>query len=141
MRPSVRRVKRQAPGSRTSQERGSATVEAAIIFPVVLLLIFGILQGALWFHARHVALGAAQEGARVAAAEDGGSGEDRAREFITNLTGGTLIRHVIIRESATTQIATVTVNGQAPSLIPGVDGLPVSQTATASVERFTWPGS
>jgi Flp pilus assembly protein TadG len=141
MRPSVRRVKRQAPGSRTSQERGSATVEAAIIFPVVLLLIFGIIQGALWFHARHVALGAAQEGARVAAAEDGGSGEDRAREFITNLTGGTLIRHLIIRESATTQIATVTVNGQAPSLIPGVDGLPVSQTATASVERFTWPGS
>jgi len=141
MRRSVRWVQRRAPGSGTSRERGSATVEAAIVFPVVLLLIFGIIQGALWFHARHIALGAAQEGARVASAEDGGSGEDRAREFITNLTGGTLIRHVIIHESATTQIATVTVNGQAPSLIPGVDGLPVSQIATASVERFTWPGS
>ena len=121
-------------------ERGSATVEAAIVFPVVLFLIFGIIQGALWFHARHVALGAAQEGARVVAAEDGGDGVARAGEFITNLTGGTLIRNVIVRESATGQTATVTVNGQAPSLIPGMDGLPVSQTATAPVERFTRPG-
>jgi hypothetical protein len=77
----------------------------------------------------------------VVAAEDGGDGEARAREFITNLTGGTLIRNVIIRESATVQTATVTVHGQAPSLIPGIDGLPVTQTATAPVERFTRPGS
>jgi len=111
------------------------------VFPVVLFLIFGIIQGALWFHARHVALGAAQEGARVVAAEGGGDGEARAVEFIANLTGGTLIRNVIVRESATAQTATVTVNGRAPSLIPGVDGLPVTQTATAPVERFTRPGS
>jgi Flp pilus assembly protein TadG len=141
MRRNEGRVVRQAPGRRATEERGSATVEAAIVFPVVLFLIFGIIQGALWFHARHVALGAAQEGARVVAAEDGGDGEARAREFITNLTGGTLIRNVIIRESATVQTATVTVHGQAPSLIPGIDGLPVTQTATAPVERFTRPGS
>jgi Flp pilus assembly protein TadG len=140
MRSNARRVARQASGRRAAEERGSASVEAAIVFPVVLFLIFGIIQGALWFHARHVALGAAQEGARVVAAEHGGGGEARAREFITNLTGGTLIRNVIVRESATTQTATVTVNGQAPSLIPGMDGLPVSQTATAPVERFTRPG-
>ena len=141
MRRNQRRVVRQASGRRATDERGSATVEAAIVFPVVLFLIFGIIQGALWFHARHVALGAAQEGARVVAAEDGGGGEARAREFITNLTGGTLIRNVIIRESATAQTATVTVHGRAPSLIPGIDGLPVTQTATAPVERFTRPGS
>ena len=141
MRSNARRVPHQSSGRRATEERGSASVEAAIVFPVVLFLIFGIIQGALWFHARHVALGAAQEGARLVAAEDGGDGETRAREFITSLTGGTLIRNVIVREAATTQTATVTVNGQAPSLIPGVAGLPVSQTATASVERFTRPGS
>src|SRR4051794_37582686 len=45
-------------------ERGSVSLEMAIVFPVVLLLIMTSIQAALWFYARSVALGAAQEGTR-----------------------------------------------------------------------------
>jgi Flp pilus assembly protein TadG len=125
---------------RAASERGSAAVQTAILFPVALLLIFGIIQGALWYHARNVALGAAQEGVRVASAEGGGGGADRAHEFVRDLTGGTLIRDLDVSESATGEAVTITVTGKAPSLIPGVSGVTVRQSATAPIERFTEVG-
>jgi Flp pilus assembly protein TadG len=124
-----------------SPERGSAAVQTAMLFPVVLLLVFGLIQGALWFHARNIALGAAQEGARAASAEGGAGGEQRAREFVGNLTGGTLIRDLDVREATTAEMVTITVAGNAPSLLPGVTGLTVRQSATAPIERFTEVGS
>src|SRR3954462_14682789 len=53
-----------AAGRRRSGERGAASVELAVTFPVVLLLVMTLIQAALWFYARSIALGAAQEGAR-----------------------------------------------------------------------------
>jgi hypothetical protein len=103
----------------------------------MLLLIFGIIQGALWFHARNLALGAAQEGVRVASAEGGAGGAERAHQFVRDLTGGTLIRDLDVSESATGEAVTITVTGKAPSLVPGVSGVAVRQSATAPVERFT----
>jgi Flp pilus assembly protein TadG len=122
-------------------ERGSAAVQTAMLFPVVLLLVFGIIQGALWFHARHIALGAAQEGARAASAQDGTGADQRAREFVRDLTGGTLIRNLDVGISSTANTVTVTVRGRAPSLVPGSAGLIVEQSATAPIETFTDPGS
>lgn len=134
-------LRRHVSPVRMSRERGSAAVQTAMLFPVALLLVFGIIQGALWFHARNIALGAAQEGARVASAESGAGGEQRAREFVGNLTGGTLIRDLDVRETATSEMVTITVVGNAPSLVPGVTGLTVRQSATAPIERFTEVGS
>lgn len=57
---SLRYLRRQ-PG-----DRGSSAVELAILAPAVLLASLLIIQFALWFDARHAALAAAQEGARVA---------------------------------------------------------------------------
>jgi Flp pilus assembly protein TadG len=119
-----------------SSERGSAAVQSAILFPIVLLLVFGIIQGALWFHARHIALGAAQEGARVASAENGVGGDQRAREFVRDLTGGTLLRDLAVAESFSADTVTIVVSGLAPSLIPGVSGLSVEQHATMPLETF-----
>jgi Flp pilus assembly protein TadG len=56
----LRRLRRQ-PG-----DRGSSAVELAILAPALLLASLLIIQFALWFDARHAALAAAQEGARVA---------------------------------------------------------------------------
>ncbi|MFW6033599.1 MAG: TadE family protein [bacterium] len=122
-------------------ERGSAAVQAAMLFPVVLLLVFGIIQGALWFHARHIALGAAQEGARAASAYDGTDAGQRAHEFVNDLTGGTLIRDLDVRVATTSMAVTVTVTGDAPSLVPGVGGVAVSQRASVPIETFTEAGS
>src|SRR4051794_7013027 len=68
-----------------------------IVLPALLLLIFLGIQFALWFHASHVALAAAQEGARaarVANAHDSASartaettGEQTATEFLSGVAG------------------------------------------------------
>jgi Flp pilus assembly protein TadG len=46
-----------------------ATVEAAVTFPLVVLVFLLVVQGALYVHARDVVLGAAREGAHTAAME------------------------------------------------------------------------
>jgi Flp pilus assembly protein TadG len=51
------------------RRRGQALVEAAVAFPLVVLLLLVTVQGALYVHARHVVLGAVREGAHAAAME------------------------------------------------------------------------
>jgi hypothetical protein len=75
----------------------------------------------------------------VASAEGGAGGTERAYEFVRDLTGGTLIRDLDVSESATGEAVTITVTGKAPSLVPGVSGVTVRQSATAPIERFTEP--
>jgi Flp pilus assembly protein TadG len=122
-------------------ERGSAAVQTAMLLPVVLILVFGIIQGALWFHARHIALGAAQEAARAASAQYGTEADQRAHQFVRDLTGGTLIRDLDVGVTSTADTVTVIVTGRAPSLLPGSSGLVVEQSATAPIEMFTEAGS
>ena len=45
-------------------------VEAAVAFPVLLMVALGLLQFALFYHAENVVIGAVQDGARVAASGD-----------------------------------------------------------------------
>ena len=40
-----------------------------MLFPVVLLILFGVIQGALYFHGRNVAMAAAEQGVRAARAD------------------------------------------------------------------------
>ena len=96
------------------------------------------IQAALWFYARSVALGAAEEGVRegriqpssVERAHDAASGF--LEQTAENLLSGT---DVAAEGSATT--IEVTVSGTSPSLFPGLPGWSVEQTATGPVERPT----
>ena len=58
---------------------GSATLELVVIFPVVLLLIFGIVQAAVYYHGRTLAMLAAQDGLRTAQALDGTAAAGKAQ--------------------------------------------------------------
>src|SRR3979411_1250374 len=49
--------------------RAVAAVEAAVTFPLVVLVFLLVVQGALYVHARDVVLGAARAGAHAAAME------------------------------------------------------------------------
>lgn len=49
------------------QDRGQALVELALILPVVLLLLTGMIEGGRIFHAYLTVVHAAREGARTAA--------------------------------------------------------------------------
>lgn len=123
---------------RRSRDRGSATLELVLIFPIVLTAIAGGITAALFFHARNVAQAAAQEGLREATAVNGTgqAGEQRARQFIDNAGGNDILRNVTVTRSVSANWATVTVQGRSLTLLPGVN-LPVEQSATGPVERFT----
>lgn len=116
-----------------NRDRGSLVVETALLLPIVLLVVWLIVQGGLWWHARNVALGGAQEGARAASAQTRGDGAARATEFITRARGMTI---AAVTQSQDTDTVTITVVGHSPSLIPGVE-LTVTQSSTAPLKDWT----
>lgn len=119
------------------RERGSATLEIAILGPALLLLVFVVVQVALWAHARSLALAAAQEGAGAAAAYGArpGDGPARARAFLRD-SGGDSIGEVGVAATRDTTTARVEVWGRSLSVLPGVPGIRVVQSAEAPRERF-----
>jgi Flp pilus assembly protein TadG len=123
------------------RDRGSATLEFAILAPALLLLIFGIIQASLIVHARHVALAAASEGLAVATTLDATAGDGRAaaNQLLARAGGPGVLDKTQISITRTRQEATVTVTGSAPRLIPGFHWN-ITQTATGPVERFTTRG-
>ena len=122
------------------RDRGSATLELTVLAPVLLLVVFTVVQVGLWSYARSLALGAAQEG--VAAGRSHGSsgaaGRERAEQFLTDAAGDSLLDPVV---TVRTELSTVhvEVSGRALSALPGVPGLPVRQHAEGPVERVTTP--
>ena len=111
-------------------ERAIATIEMAILTPVMLLLVTVSTQAALWQEADHVALAAAESGV-AAGAEVGGSpagATGEAKSAASQMGSGVLISPgVTVSESG--GLVTVTVTGQSEQLVPGI---PVSESAAAS---------
>lgn len=71
-------------------DRGAATLEAVILFPVMLLLIMIVVQMALFFHVRGVATAGARAGLDAARVEEGSAAAARAaaEEFLEQASGG-----------------------------------------------------
>ncbi|GAB3314326.1 hypothetical protein GCM10027451_29150 [Geodermatophilus aquaeductus] len=119
-----------------SEERGAASVEVAITFPVVLLLVMTLIQGALWFYARSLALGAAQEGAREGRVQPASTARAQsAAEDFLDQTAADLLTERDVTVSGSPATITVTVTGTSLSLLPGLSGWSVTQTAVGPVER------
>ena len=120
------------PGS----ERGSITVEMVVLMPVLLATLFGGIQAGVVFHARHIAIAAAQEGARTAAAYQASlpDGIGTATTAAADWAGQTLTGVRVTGQRTTTRV-TITVQGSAVSLLPGVSW-PTEQKATLPVERL-----
>ena len=109
-----------------------------ILMPVLFSIMFLGMQGALYYHARTVAIAAAQEGARAAGSQNGtaAGGISAASSFVSDAGGKDVLpgAHMTGGRSATT--ATVTVTGTSLSVIPGWSPA-VSQSASVPVERIT----
>jgi Flp pilus assembly protein TadG len=60
-------------------DRGASTLELALLTPILLLVILFVVQFAMVYHARHVALAAAQSAARVAREQRTGDWMSAAR--------------------------------------------------------------
>jgi Flp pilus assembly protein TadG len=140
----ARRLVSRAParGCRAlARDRGSSAIELALLAPALIILTMFVVQWALWFQARQVALDAAQAGARVARAQQPGwpaQSVSQALSFYdqvgTKLLGGP---HASVSPAGGQPNAVyVTVTGTVPTLIPLIPQLTVSETAGGDVECF-----
>lgn len=131
--------RRRLPGR---PDRGAATLELVVLFPVVLLITFGVIEGALWYHARNVALAAAEEGVRAATGNGAtlADGVAEARSFAQEAGADGVLSGISVSADGGEASVTITVEGSSQSLFPGWSGHQVSQTASGPVERFTGPG-
>jgi pilus assembly protein CpaE len=124
-------------------ERGSSSVEFAILFPIIVALLLAGPQLALWYFAREAADAAAHAGARTASVHGaaGGAGRAAADTYLDNLGTGTITGYSVT-ESGTATTVSVHVTASVPNVIPLPGFAPtVDVIVVRGKERFTTPDS
>lgn len=122
-------------GKRDS-ERGNAPVEFVLIFPVLLVMFFGIIQGAMWYQGQNIAHAAASAAYNNSRASNGtsGSGVTAGNQVINQHPGSLNGVSVSVDKNANEVSATVT--GHASTFIPGWNGPTITQTVSGPTERW-----
>ncbi|HMS71903.1 MAG TPA: TadE/TadG family type IV pilus assembly protein [Baekduia sp.] len=119
-----------------SGEAGESMVEFALVLPLLLLGLIGVVQFALVHHAQNVATTAAQEGARLGAAEDGDPSlaEARTLDVLRSGLGGVSDGFAVTAEDSDEWI-TVTTTGGYPLIIPWLASQTISIDAAAEMRK------
>ncbi len=127
---------------RLAGDRGDASVQMAIVFPFVIVLTIAVVQASMWYYARQIALAAARDGVTAGRTYQAGTSDAaaRARQVLDRTAGDSLRGATVSTAGSTGGRVRVQVRGTAPSLLPFVSGLSVTQSASGPVERFTTPG-
>ncbi|ACY99666.1 MULTISPECIES: TadE/TadG family type IV pilus assembly protein [Thermomonospora] len=121
---------------------GASSMELALLTPILILVILSVVQFTMIFHARHVALAAAQSGARVARSEPGGSWRAEARERAVRSVrgyGSRLLSDLrVVTDADADDNRWVEVSGTAVRVVPFLSSraLQVRQRAGGPVECF-----
>ncbi len=120
-------------------ERGAVAAELVIATPLLLLLIMGVIQFALWQHAEHIGSAVAQQGLAVGRlqGESAAAGQAQAQSVLHQL-GSSVLANANITAARTNAVTTVTVTGHAESIV-GLFSLPVKAVATGPTEIYTNP--
>ncbi|MBN9619533.1 MAG: pilus assembly protein [Actinobacteria bacterium] len=132
-------------GWRRGDDRGVSALELAIIAPSLLLLIFFVIQAALYFYGRSVALQAAREAVSqlrlqqtVAQCQSSvGSVSTYAKSYAADVGGNFVQAFAVTKVDCGTDQVTVTVTAHSISLI-GID-FPITETVSGQVEHFQSP--
>jgi Flp pilus assembly protein TadG len=139
LRAPERRCRRRWCRAVRGDERGSVSAELVLATPLLLVLIMGVVQFALWQHAEHVAEAVAQQGLAVGRlqGETAAAGQAEAQSVLDQLGTGVLVSPEITatRTAATT---TVVVTGHAISVV-GLFSLPVKAVASGPTENYATP--
>lgn len=129
-------MRRPSPDGR--RDIGSSAIELVLLTPVLIALVFAVVQAALLWNAQHVAVAAAQQGARLARTAAGGDEatvRDATVGYVHSL-GASLVDAPTVTVTRAGGWATVTVTAHAVSLLPGAT-LTVHGTSRGPIERFT----
>lgn len=127
---------------RLGGDRGSVTVELAVLFPVFLLVVLSAVQAGMWWHTRNLLLASANAGLQAGRTTTGTATDAQAAasSYLAR-AGGTAVSHPTVTASVTA--TTVRVQVSATTLrvlpIPGLD-IPATQVAIGAKERFTTAG-
>ena len=114
-------------------------VETAVAFPLLIIVAVGLVQFALFTHAQNVVVGAAQDGARVAAAEDRNIEDGLARAHDLLQAGlGASAEGVSVRGVDGGDVVMVEAQGRLRLIIPWVGdaSLPLHAQAVMNKEAF-----
>jgi Flp pilus assembly protein TadG len=114
------------------RDGGFATLEFAVLFPLVILAITVVFQLSLWGARRSAVVSAAQDTAAQAAVR-GSADAQFLNEQLANHGLGTFALTTSV--SADADRVQVAINGSMPSIIPGVT-LPIHAVASAPAEHF-----
>jgi len=127
-------------------------VETAVAFPLLILVAIGLVQFAVVVHDHNVVEAAVQEGARVAAADTGGTldaGLDAGTQHAQDLLRAGLGRHVhdvtLDTNGSTQDVVHLRARGSVVTILPWFDprrgglthlDVPLDVTATLEREHF-----
>ena len=121
----------------TRTQRGmSDSVQWAVLLPLLLFTILGLIQGGLWLHGRTVASNAAIAAAEEAALLDGSAVDGGALGERVAAQGGLSDVRVTVVQSASEAVATVT--GRMPTFYD-LGQTRVQERSTRPRERVTRP--
>lgn len=115
--------------ARLRSDEGTAPVEFALVTPLLLLVALSVLQLTLLLHVRSVAIGAASEGARMAAVSDFASGRARTMNMLEASIAGTAIRDAVVRVDRSGPVAVTAVDVTLDMPLVGLLS-PVAMTVT-----------
>ena len=133
---------RTAPTARRRRtDSGAATVELALLLPLLLVLVFGIIDFGRAFNAQVTLSEAAREGARLAAVCNSsapptcGTVASRTAAAAPNLAGATVATTTtcpVGSTSATDAVVTVTWTITFSGPVSAIPGMPASKTLTGT---------
>ena len=129
--------------SRNRGDDGSSAVELVLLTPLLMFVVFVVVQAALYMHARHVVLAAAQQGGRLARAQamsdQAAVTSARAGTFsYLHQLGSDVVSDPTVDVTRAGGQATVRVSAHAVSILPGFT-LRVVETSSGAVEQFRAP--
>ena len=119
-------------------DRGATALEIAILAPMLLMLVFGTIQAAVYYNARNVASTAAQSAVRYGGAEQGSAADgDAAARRLLREGAGTSLAGADVRVSRGAVTVTADITARVNSVVPFISFPPIHARAQGPVERVT----
>ena len=109
---------------RLAGERGNATVDFALVTPMLLVVALAVVQLTMFLYVRMTLISAAAEGARAAALAGSNpvAGERRARDLVAGTLAADVVDAVLVRREVQHGLSVLTVSIQARLPLVGLLG-------------------